>query len=141
MENFEYNRTFPFECEDIDPDSEEAEDLKEFLHSYEKNLKNNPRFVLPFAPSIFERTVASCEQVAKEFGGKIKAKIDYSFYTATIELWLCYVEFNRGEFMSTLHEISHRALSVRITPLTSGDLHIVIMMPYFVSSKDLADIE
>ena len=141
MEDFEYSQSFPFECEDTDPGSEDAEDLKEFLHLYEKDLKNNPRLVLPFAPSIFEKTVASCELIAKEFGGKIKAKIDYTFYTATIEMWLCYVEFNRGEFMSTLHELAHCALSVRMTPLVTGELHIEIQIPYFVSSKDLLALD
>lgn len=141
MENFEYDRTFPLECEDIENDPDDAEELRGSLYSYERDLRNDPRFVLPLAPSIFEKLVASCELIAKEFGGRIKAKIDYSFYTATIELWLCYVEFNRGEFMSILHQISHCASSVHMTPLTNGDLHIEISIPYFVSAKDLVETD
>ena len=76
----------------------------------------------------------------KEFSGRLKAKIDYSFFTATIEIWCCYVEFQRGEFMSILREISNHAISVRFTLLTSGDLHIEIVMPYFASMQQEKDI-
>ena len=133
MENFEYSRTFPSENEDDDFSPDELEELANLVDIYEKSLMDKPRFILPQAPEIFEKTVEACEEVAREFSGRIKAKIDYSFYTATIELWCCYVEFEYGEFLSVLQEISHHALSVRFTPLESGDLHIEIMMPYFVS--------
>ena len=133
MENFEYSRTFPSENEDDDFSPDELEELANFVDIYEKSLMDKPHFILPQAPEIFEKTVEACEEVAREFSGRIKARIDYSFYTATIELWCCYVEFEYGEFLSVLQEISHHALSVRFTPLESGDLHIEIMMPYFVS--------
>ena len=111
MENFEYNKVFPSESEDAnDLDPDEAETIKDFLHSYERELRDNPRFLLPYTPAIFEKTVAACEQIAKEFSGRLKAKIDYSFFIATIEVWCCYVEFQRGEFMSILQEISHHAI-------------------------------
>ena len=142
MENFEYNRVFPFESDeanDVDPD--EAETIKDFLPSYERRLRGSPRFLLPFAPAIFEKTVVACERIAKEFSGRIKAKIDYSSFHATIELWCCYVEFEQGEFMSILHDLSHRTISVRFTPLTSGYLHIEIEMPYFISAQDLEDLK
>ena len=141
MENFEYNKVFPSEDGETDKlDPGEAETIADFLHSYEQKLRNNPRFLLPYAPAIFEKAVADCERIAKEFSGRLKAKIDYSFFSATIEVWCCYVEFQRGEFMSILQEISHHALSVRFTPLTSGDLHIEIVMPYFASARKLKDI-
>ena len=141
MENFEYNKVFPSEDGDADElDPGGAETIAGFLLSYEKELRDRPRFLLPYAPVIFEKTVAACERIAKEFSGRLKAKIDYSFFTATIEVWCCYVEFQRGEFMSILQEISHHALSVRFIPLTSGDLHIEIVMPYFASARKLKDI-
>ena len=37
--------------------------------------------------------------------------------------------------MSILHEISQYAMLIRFEPLTSGDLHIEILMPYFVSAS------
>lgn len=135
MENFEYSKEFPSEnddANDIDPDEVDA--ITYLLLRYERELKVNPRFLLPFAPAIFEKTLAACERIAKEFSGRIKAKIDYSQFTATIELWCCYVEFERGEFLSTLHEITHYANTVRFTPLTSGDLHIEIEILYFTSA-------
>ena len=136
MENFEYSKVFPSENEGTnDLDANEMETIKDFLHSYESELRSNPRFLLPFAPAIFEKTVAACERIAKEFSGRLKAKIDYSFFTATIEVWCCYVEFQRGEFMSILQEISNHAISVRFIPLTSGELHMEIAMPYFVSAR------
>ena len=140
MENFEYSKVFPSENEganDLDPN--ETDIIKDFLHSYERELRDNPRFLLPYAPAIFEKTVAACERIAKEFSGRLKAKIDYSFFSATIEIWCCYVEFQRGEFMSILQEISNHAISVRFTPLTSGDLHIEIVMPYFASIQQEKD--
>lgn len=142
MENYEYSRVFPFEDGEADAfDPDEAENIKEFLRRYDRKLKDGPRFLLPFAPAIFEKTVAACERIAKEFFGKIIAKIDYSVFTATIELWCSYVEFERGEFMNILHEISDHAISVRFTPLTSGDLHIEIQMPYFATVQDLEEID
>lgn len=136
MENFEYSKAFPSENEaDNDIDLGEGEAIKDFLRSYERELRDSPRFLLPYAPAIFEKAVAACERIAKEFSGRLKAKIDYSFFTATIEVWCCYVEFQRGEFMSILQEISNHAISVRFTPLTSGELHMEIAMPYFVSAR------
>ena len=136
MENFEYCKVFPSEGGDADElDPGEAETIKNFLHSYERELRDSPQFLLPYAPTIFEKTVAACERIAKEFSGRLKAKIDYSFFTATIEVWCCYVEFQRGEFMNVLREISNYAESVRFTPLTSGELHMEIVMPYFVSAR------
>ena len=117
------------------------ETIENLLNLYESRLKDRPHFLLPYAPTIFEKTVVACERVAKEFSGKLKAKIDYSHFTATIELWCCYVEFVCGEFMSILHEISRHAISVRFTPLTSGDLHIEILIPYFASAQDLEEID
>ena len=142
MENYEYNRIFPLESEDdVDPDPDEAESIKRFLHGYERDLTSTPRFLLPLAPEIFRKTVVECEKIAKEFSGRIKAKIDYSLFTATIELWCCYVEFTSREFMNILHKITHYAISVRFTPLTSGDLHIEILMPYFVSAQIIEEID
>ena len=137
MENYEYSKVYPFDAEDEDDFSpDEAERIVEFIHERERELKANPRFVHPAAPAVFERTVAACEQIVKEFRGRLKAKIDYSSYSATIEMWCCYVDFDRGEFMSTLHYISKYAFTIRFEPLTSGELHIFIEMPYFISSKN-----
>ena len=137
MENYEYSKVYPFDADDEDgipPD--EAERIMGFIHEQERDWITNPRFVLPAAPVIFEKTVAACEQIVKEFRGRLKAKIDYSSYSATIEMWCCYVDFDRGEFMSTLHYISKYAFTIRFEPLTSGELHIFIEMPYFISSKN-----
>ena len=142
MENFEYSKTFPSKVGDADNLAyDEAEAIRNFLLNYERELKDTPQFLLPYAPAIFEKTLADCEQIAEEFGGRIKAKIDYSFFSATIELWCPYVEFAREEFMSILHEIALLAISVRFTPLTSGELHIAIQMPYFASARDLAETD
>lgn len=135
MENFEYEKEFAIENEEEVVDREGTGNIESFLCSYEEALVNKPHFLHPLAPAIFKKAVEDCEQIAKAFSGRIKAKIDYTRFTATIELWCCYVEFDRGEFMSILHEISHIAKSIRFTPLTSGDLHIEILMPYFVSSQ------
>lgn len=141
MENFKYSKVFPSEDDANDTDSYDAEAMKVLIQKYERDLKVNPRFVIPFAPAIFEKTVVACEQIAKEFSGKIKAEIDYSHFAATIELWCCYVEFQRGEFLGTLHDISKYANSIMFTPLKSGDLHTEIWMPYFVSARKLDEID
>lgn len=142
MENYEYNKVYPFNIEDEDDFSpEEEESILDLIHSHERDLKENPRFVLPFSPMIFEKTVVACEQIVKEFGGRLKAVIDYTFYSATIEMWCCYVEFERGEFMSILQQISTYAFNVRFEPLTSGELHIFIEMPYFISSNNFEETD
>ena len=138
MENFEYSKMFTAENQDDDNvDRDIADTLEDYLHSHERKMQSDPHFLLPFAPAIFEKAVADCERIAKEFSGSIKAKIDYTHFTATIELCCCYVEFETGEFMSVLHGISHFAKSVRFTPLISGKLSIEIEMAYFVSAQDL----
>ena len=77
MENFEYSKVFPSEHEDAnDLAPSNAKIIKDFLHSYERELRGSPRFLLPYAPAIFEKTVVACEQIAKEFSGRLKAKID-----------------------------------------------------------------
>lgn len=135
MENYEYEKLFSGENglkKDIDPDSDEAEKIRKFLKSYEKALANCRYYIHPLAPKLFEETVRDCEQIAKEFSGRIKATINYTSFFATIELWCCYVEFRRSEFMHILQKISHRAIIVRLIPTTYNDLHIQIEMPYFV---------
>lgn len=134
MENYEYDKVFVPDGQDNELSPVEREEMANLLHGYENGLTSVPRFILPFAPAIFEKTVAACERIAKEFSGRIRAKLDYSFFTATVELWCCYVEFERGEFMSILQEITHYALSVRFIPLTSGELYIMIQLPYFMSA-------
>ena len=140
MENYEYSKVFPFEdgeTDALDPDG--AETMGNSLNIFEWELKDRTYFLLPFAPAFFQKTVADCERIAKEFFGRIKAKIDYTLFTATIELWCFYVEFERGEFMNILHDISNYAVSVRFTPLTSGELHIEIQMPYFATAQDFEE--
>ena len=117
MENYEYNKAYPFDSEDMDIAPDEVEQ-----YFYERCASHLDH-------------VADCEQIAEEFSGRIKAKIDYENYTASIEIWCCYVEFAHGKFMSILHEISQYAMLIRFEPLTSGDLHIEILMPYFVSAS------
>ena len=56
MENFEYSKVFPFEDEEASVfDPGEAETIKNFLHNYEKELVCSPRFLLSYAPAIFEK--------------------------------------------------------------------------------------
>lgn len=142
MENYVYEKSFASDSRDNDElSSDEIEETAKLLLRYERELKDNPKLVLPFAHAIFEKTVAACDQIAKEFSGRVKAKVDYSFFTATVELWCCYVEFERGEFMNILHEIAHYALSVRFIPLVSGELHIMIQLPYFVSPQNIEEID
>ena len=136
MENYEYSKSFPLSAEeDITPDPIEDKEILNFIHDRKRDLIEHPKFLIPFAPKMFEETVAKCELIVKEFSGKIKAEINYSTYEATIDLWCLYVDFDRGEFMEILQDITHIALSIRFEPLTSGDLHIRIYMPYFILAR------
>ena len=118
MENYIYELSFASDCQDNDDLSPaEMEEMAILLQRYDKGLKENPKFVLPFAHAVFEKTVAACERIAKEFSGRIKASIDYSFYSATVELWCCYVEFECGEFMSVLRELTDCALAIQCQQL------------------------
>ena len=85
MENFEYSKAFPSENEagnDLDPG--EAEAIKDFLHSYERELRASLRFLLPYAPANFEKAVVACERIAKEFSGRLK------FKHKRLEQWYAY---------------------------------------------------
>lgn len=134
MKNFEYERRFENEGS-ISLDPVETEVMGELLQMYESYLRSRPHFIHPSAPKVFKQTIADCERIAKAFSGRIKAKIDYTLFTATIELWCSHVEFDRGEFLCVLHEISHYAISIRFSTLTSGKLHIEIEMPYFIAAQ------
>lgn len=101
MENFEYYRAFSSDSEESgELTTSEKKTMKILLDRYEKELRDKPRVILPFAPVMFEKTVAACERIAEEFSGSIKATIDYSYFAATIELWCCYVEIRMPYFAS-----------------------------------------
>lgn len=75
MENFEYSKVFPSEGGDADKlEPSKAETIADFLYSYERELRDSPRFLLPHALTIFEKAVASCERIAKKFSGMLKFK-------------------------------------------------------------------
>ena len=78
MKNYEYNIVFPPNIDEGDDDlsPDEAERMIEFIHALEKEMKENPRFLIPFAPVIFKKTILACEQILKEFGGKLRAQIN-----------------------------------------------------------------
>ena len=134
MENYVYEKKFPFP-DDINwcDDPEEVEKLRRMIYDHRSDLPKRAYSVRPDAPALFAKTVEDCERIAETFAGRIKATINYSSFHAVIELWCCYVEFRNDEFMSTLHELSRHAASIVFMPLTSGDLHIQIEMPYFTS--------
>jgi len=140
MEDYEYSKEFPPDSDNVEFSPDEIEKIKRLFHGYKQDLQDNPRLIIPLASEIFNEMVAACELVVKEFSGKIKAKVDYSNYEATIEMWCGYVEFQQGEFMDVLHLLSENAKFIRFTPLVTGELYVQISMPYFVSAKTLLEM-
>lgn len=98
---------------------------------YDDYLSRQPHIVTPGAETIFERMLAQCDKITKEFSGEIRAEINYSTYEASIVMLLPLVEFINNEFMSFLTELTHTASLIRFSPLTNGALRFEINMPYF----------
>ena len=133
MENFEYEREYPFPeglGEDFEPG--EAEAFREYLRRGRRQ-KNAVHLLIPHAPRLFQQTLGQCDKIAQAFCGKVKASVNYTDFTAVIELWCSYVDFDRGEFLNVLSLLSLSAASIRFLPLTSGDLYIRIELPYFLT--------
>lgn len=137
MENFEYSKSFPFADENDDASAaDEFERIKAFLRNRQEEARHIPRFIIPGAPAIFEEMTAAWELVAKESGGRLGAKIDYTSYDATIEVWCDEVEFYSDIFMGILRGTTKASLSISFEPLASGELHIEIRMPYFTQALE-----
>ncbi len=140
MENYVYEKEYPMGEEVMDAiDSISPAEVLALLAKQRRFMREHMYLVFPPAPQIFDGLIKDCEAIVKEFCGKIKATIDYSSFTATIELWCTYVEFRGDEFMYTLQKLLLYATTIRFSPLTSGMLHIWIDIPYlavFPNAKD-----
>lgn len=91
---------------------------------------------LPFvtdreAAAEFDRMVEACDEMMKEFSGKLTAVVDYESHEASITMECVYVEFIIGEFMDTLLELVATATQIRFEPTVKDYLRISIDMPYF----------
>lgn len=80
----------------------------------------------------FNKMVVACDEIAKEFSGKLTAIVDYENYDASITMECVYVDFKVGEFMETLYKMATKALLVRFEPTITDFLRISITMPYFL---------
>lgn len=137
MENYAYNKSFPFESRNgCASAAEEAERLENLILRRQEKRKRRAQLIIPGAPAIFEKSVAAWERVAQEYGGRISAKIDYTYYAATIEIWCSIAGFDSGKFMDVLHDITEAALSIYFTPLASGKPHIEMLLPYFIPALE-----
>lgn len=95
MENYVYEKEYPFP-EDIDErEGDEADAIREYLRAHPIRQEKAAHAVLPFGPRLFEKTVADCETIAGAFCGKLRAVIDYTKFTASIDLWFCCAAFRR----------------------------------------------
>lgn len=93
--------------------------------------KRAPHTIDKQAADAFDQMVLLCDNVAKEFSGKLKAVVDFECHSATITLECFHIDFAVGEFMPVLKCMTTTALHVAFYPLTSGLLRMVLDMPYF----------
>lgn len=98
---------------------------------YCEYIKSFPHVVNKKAAADFDKMITACDQIAREFSGKLNATIDFECHEASITLECLYVDFDAGEFKDTLQEMAEKALQIRFQPLTSGMLQIALIMPYF----------
>lgn len=132
MENYVYEKEYLFP-EDIDErEGDEADAIREYLRAHPIRQEKAAHAVLPFGPRLFEKTVADCETIAEAFCGKLRAVIDYTKFTASIDLWFCYAAFRRGEYMDLLQAVIFRTISVELEALPSRDLRVHLELPYFI---------
>lgn len=94
-------------------------------------LDNIPYAVNELESIRFDSMTTTCDQIAKEFCGRLAATVDYQSHEAVIKLECVYLDFDTSEFMAALREMATTALQVRFEPLTSGFLRLTLIMPYF----------
>ncbi len=141
MENYVYEKAYPIREElEAAVRSDDKEEVAEYLRRCRRSKRKTAHLVIPPTPQIFERLIADCEMLVKEFCGKIRATIDYSAFSATIELWCDYVEFRDDEFLCILQRVAFYATTIRISPLATGTLHIWIDIPYFFPLPEAKDL-
>lgn len=133
MENFEYEREYPFPKGLGEYDADEVEAFRALLFQSPRPKKEMIHLLIPYAPKLFQQMLVQCDKIARTFCGKVKAVVDYTKFVATIELWCCYVDFDRGELLHVLSQLSLYANSIHFLPLTSGDLYTRIELPYFLT--------
>lgn len=94
-------------------------------------LDNIPYAVNELESIRFDSMTTTCDQIAKEFCGRLAATVDYQSHEAVIKLECVYLDFDTSEFMADLRKMAETALHVRLEPLTSGFLRLTLIMPYF----------
>lgn len=129
-------RDYTAELENLDVEiTPETQTLVKKALAYREYIKTVPFTVNQRAAAVFNKMVAACDKIAKEFSGKLSATVDFEYHEALITIECVYVDFDVGEFMDTLLEMAARAYQVRFEPLTSGLLRISLSMPYFSGPK------
>lgn len=94
-------------------------------------LDDIPYAVDELASIQFDSITTTCDQIAKEFCGRLAATVDYQSHEAVIKLECVYLDFDTSELMAALRKMVETALQVRLEPLTSGFLRLTLIMPYF----------
>ena len=115
-------------------EDELTQEMKEILERMRQAgpQKKRAYIISPYAAARFEKTIEACDNMMKEFSGKLKATVDYESHHATIEMECVYIEFRAKEFMTYLHDMVTWAEWIEFCPLLSGFLRVSIGMPYFV---------
>lgn len=114
-----------------------------FFQAYSDAMRKLPKIINPLRKANFEYVQNICDDMAKRWGGKIRAEVRYDKWDAIIDLILPFIEFGSPEDLLNLAEISQRVDSATFSPSYNGGVRLHIFCYYFddvASQKEMDDI-
>lgn len=109
-----------------------------FFKAYSDAMWMIPKIINPVSQANYEYVKGICDNMAKRWGGKIRAEVRYDKWDGIIELTLPFVEFGGPDELNNLKEIAQRVDSVTFSPSDNGGVQVFIFFYYF---DDLASAD
>lgn len=112
-----------------------------FIDKYAAAIDALPKIINQKSKENYEYVLAICDSMAREFGGKLTARVSYDSWDATIRMTLHHIEFTNDEQLEDLKQIASRADSVTFSATPDGQVQLSMFFYYFedVISEEDAD--
>lgn len=115
-----------------------------FIDKYAAAIEALPKIINQKSKEDYEYVLSICDGMAKEFGGKVAARVSYESWDATIRMTLHHIEFTNDEQLADLKEIASRADSITFSATPDGQVQLYMFFYYFedvISEDDASRME
>lgn len=135
IENEIYERDYS--KREYDPEAERANAIFEravngsFFQNYNAAMDAIPKVIVQKDKENYEYLLKRCEEMAKQWHGRIKGVVDYQHWDSHIEVTLPCAEFGNPDELALLREIAEKAHLVTFTSNEEGGITVSIMINYF----------